>query len=92
MVHSPSLISDEEILSQLNLVSEEGKLIAALPSFKKAGYYDWRFITINFNGDRIPLTLTNKKLSQVQGRVIVHPNIRDEFMHESNSILNKQLF
>jgi hypothetical protein len=53
-------------------------------NFKQAGYYDWRFAYMDVDGQFIPLLSHSggKKLAKVQGRVIVHPSIRDEIMHE----------
>ncbi len=51
-----------------------------LPSFKKAGYYDWRFVTVDSEGSLIPIP--KMSLSRIQGRVIVHPKMREEICHE----------
>ncbi len=66
------------------LSSDNRSEVHDLPSFHRCGFYDWRFVTINRDG--LFTALLNGKhglsLDRIQGRVIVHPELRDEVIHE----------
>eukprot|EP01113_Clastostelium_recurvatum_P041896 TRINITY_DN6726_c0_g1_i2.p1 TRINITY_DN6726_c0_g1~~TRINITY_DN6726_c0_g1_i2.p1 ORF type:complete len:1859 (-),score=472.99 TRINITY_DN6726_c0_g1_i2:78-5654(-) len=63
---------------------ETGMVTADLPSFHRAGYFDWRLVAIAEDGRFQPLSemLPSLSLSSVQGRFIVHPRMTDEQIHE----------
>jgi len=84
LVYGPSLSGgSKSVLSRYTPSLRGTRLrVSQLPSFKKAGYYDWRFVTVNKDGLFIPLLSRTLDLNKIQGRVIVHPPIRDEIMHE----------
>eukprot|EP01119_Soliformovum_irregulare_P020831 TRINITY_DN6809_c0_g1_i1.p1 TRINITY_DN6809_c0_g1~~TRINITY_DN6809_c0_g1_i1.p1 ORF type:complete len:2064 (+),score=697.75 TRINITY_DN6809_c0_g1_i1:71-6262(+) len=81
LVYMPSRLSNEYMLTRLVPVRTGTKLrLTTLPPFAKAGYYDWRFVTLNLEGNFVPLP--RLELSQIQGRVIVQGKIRHEIIHE----------
>eukprot|EP01117_Protostelium_nocturnum_P000558 TRINITY_DN1062_c0_g1_i1.p1 TRINITY_DN1062_c0_g1~~TRINITY_DN1062_c0_g1_i1.p1 ORF type:complete len:1929 (+),score=827.64 TRINITY_DN1062_c0_g1_i1:180-5966(+) len=84
LVYGPSLSGgSKSVLSRYTPSLRGTRLrVSQLPSFKKAGYYDWRFVSVNKDGIFIPLLSRSLALSKIQGRVIVQPPIRDEIMHE----------
>jgi len=85
LVYSPAVgqSGGQYILSHYVPTASGSKLaINNLPSFRRTGYYDWRLVTLTKDGQFAAFTNPNLSLSQVQGRVIVHPNVKEENIHE----------
>ena len=80
LLHSPSPQKEGYILNRYKPIKRDNKLHLKLPPFHKAGYYDWRFVTVNSDGLFVPIPKMD--LSRIQGRVIVHPKMREELVHE----------
>eukprot|EP01114_Cavostelium_apophysatum_P006786 TRINITY_DN1825_c0_g1_i1.p1 TRINITY_DN1825_c0_g1~~TRINITY_DN1825_c0_g1_i1.p1 ORF type:complete len:1954 (+),score=547.30 TRINITY_DN1825_c0_g1_i1:198-6059(+) len=69
-------------MSYFKPVIKGTKATVTKSTFKYAGYYDWRFVTVDKSGQFKPLVTNDADLSKVQGRVIVQPHVRDEIVHE----------
>jgi len=87
LVYSPNLHTTKSgygLSRFIPAIIDEHRLVMNIGNFKQAGYYDWRFVYLDADGQFTPLLSHSggKKLAKVQGRVIVHPSMRDEVMHE----------
>jgi hypothetical protein len=89
LTSAPSLVSGSQriVLARHPARVDGRRLTVDLPPFHRAGYFDWRVVSISPDQEYLPVPAPPALRRQLlQGRFIVHPPLRSEIMHEGRKL------